>query len=239
MNSIVLKIKKRESPMYDWLYRTIKSLRKISVPSIKLVHLPLYYIHLTVQKTLNTLYAMIWTVPIFKARCSYCGNGLRLPTGLPEIEGLNLILEVGNDVVLHRGYLSTSNVLVNPKIKIGNNVHVGRNFVISASQSVEIGDNTLISWDCFISDSDGHSINPTRRAQHQPMELNSIRPVKIGNNVWIGSGCTILKGVSIGDNTIIGANNVITKNVDSNMIVPPTNARGMKLACISDIVLGE
>ena len=44
-------------------------------------------------------------------------------------------------------------------------------------------------------------------------------PIKIGNNVWIGAGCIILKGVCIGDNVVIGAGCIITKDVDSNTTV--------------------
>ena len=43
-------------------------------------------------------------------------------------------------------------------------------------------------------------------------------PVKIGNNVWIGSHATILSGVTIGDNAVIAAGAVVTKDVAANML---------------------
>ena len=43
--------------------------------------------------------------------------------------------------------------------------------------------------------------------------------VKIGNDVWIGAGAIILKGVTIGDGAVIGAGAVITKNVEPYAIV--------------------
>lgn len=42
--------------------------------------------------------------------------------------------------------------------------------------------------------------------------------VKIGNNVWFGESCTILKGVTIGDNCIIGIGSIITKDIPSNSV---------------------
>ena len=42
--------------------------------------------------------------------------------------------------------------------------------------------------------------------------LGSCGKVKIGNNVFIGTNCTILKNVEIGDNVIIGANSLVNKN---------------------------
>lgn len=48
--------------------------------------------------------------------------------------------------------------------------------------------------------------------------LGSSSKVKIGNNVFIGVGTTILKGVNIGDNVIIGANSLVCKDIPSNTV---------------------
>lgn len=45
----------------------------------------------------------------------------------------------------------------------------------------------------------------------------TLKPVTIGNNVWITSNVTILGGVSIGDNTIIGAGSVVIKDIPSGV----------------------
>ena len=39
-------------------------------------------------------------------------------------------------------------------------------------------------------------------------------PTRIGNDVWIGHGATILSGVTVGDGAIIGARAVISRDVD-------------------------
>lgn len=44
------------------------------------------------------------------------------------------------------------------------------------------------------------------------------KPVHIGNNCFIGSGVTILPGVSIGDDTVIGAGSVVTKDIPSSVL---------------------
>jgi len=43
-------------------------------------------------------------------------------------------------------------------------------------------------------------------------------PIIIEDNVWIGTNCIILKGVTIGSGSIIGAGSVVTKNVPPNEI---------------------
>ena len=45
-----------------------------------------------------------------------------------------------------------------------------------------------------------------------------MKPVKIGDNCWIGSGAIIFPGVEIGDGSIIGAQTVVTKNVPPNSV---------------------
>ena len=52
--------------------------------------------------------------------------------------------------------------------------------------------------------------------------------IKIGNNVWFGQHCTVLKGVTIGDGSIVAANAVVTKDVPANCIVAGNPAKIVK-----------
>jgi galactoside O-acetyltransferase len=42
--------------------------------------------------------------------------------------------------------------------------------------------------------------------------------VRIGSNVWIGSGAQILPGVIIGDNCVIGSGSVVTRDIPANTV---------------------
>lgn len=53
----------------------------------------------------------------------------------------------------------------------------------------------------------------------------SFGEVIIGDNCFIGSGSTILKGVHIGNNVIVGARSVVTKDLDSNAVYVGNPAR--------------
>ncbi len=53
--------------------------------------------------------------------------------------------------------------------------------------------------------------------------------VKIGNNVWLGSEVTILKGVTIGDNAVIGAKSLVTKNIPANCIAAGVPAKVIRM----------
>lgn len=55
-----------------------------------------------------------------------------------------------------------------------------------------------------------------------------VKPIKVGNNVFIGYGAVILPGVTIADNVVIGARSVVTKDVPENSVVAGVPARVIK-----------
>lgn len=110
------------------------------------------------------------------------------------------------------------------KIKIGDNTILSNDIVLVAVKSIEIGENCLIGDRLTIYDCDGHEINPLFRNN----SVGKISPVFIGDNVWIGSMVTILKGVSIGNNSIVAANSVVAHDVPNNSIVAGNPAKVVK-----------
>ena len=101
----------------------------------------------------------------------------------------------------------------------GKNIFVGENFytnyncVILDVAKVEIGDNVLFAPNVAVYTA-GHPIHPD--ARNAGYEYG--RPIKIGNNVWIGGNSIILPDVTIGDNCVIGAGSVVNKDIPENCI---------------------
>jgi acetyltransferase-like isoleucine patch superfamily enzyme len=110
-------------------------------------------------------------------------------------------------------------------LEIGNNSGVGYGTVISVAKRITIGDHVMIGANCMIMDSDDHPIDPVLRLQHASVNEEDVKPVTIGNNVWVGAYCTILKGVTIGNNSIISAHSVIVRDVLPNCIYAGNPAR--------------
>ena len=112
-----------------------------------------------------------------------------------------------------------------PILKLGNNSSIGYGTVISVAKEVIIGDNCMIAPNCIIMDNDDHPISPQKRELGEGVSKENVSSVKIGNNVWIGANCAILKGVTIGDNSVIATHSVITKDVMENCVYAGYPAR--------------
>ncbi|EGR1311997.1 sugar O-acetyltransferase [Vibrio cholerae] len=111
----------------------------------------------------------------------------------------------------------------------GLNIHVGENFyanfgcVILDVAEVCIGDN------CFIAPQVGiytatHPIDPIQR--NSGLEFG--KPIRMGNNCWIGGHATINPGVTLGDNVVVASGAVVTKSFGSNVVIGVNPARVLK-----------
>lgn len=132
------------------------------------------------------------------------------------------------------GYVVTE--IASSRIKIGNNTLVGAKSIIDCAESVTIGDDVLISYECIISDADNHSLSRARRigdlerwrnGQHDWSDVQKA-PIVIGNGAWIGARVIVLRGVTIGDGAVVGMGSVVTHDVAPNTIVAGNPARVVK-----------
>jgi acetyltransferase-like isoleucine patch superfamily enzyme len=102
----------------------------------------------------------------------------------------------------------------NAEIIFGNNCGASALTVVACS-SVRIGNNVLIGAHSSIFDTDFHHAEPGKRLDKIDIPT---RPVIIEDNVFLGSNCFVLKGVTIGENSVIGANSVVISNIPRNSI---------------------
>jgi acetyltransferase-like isoleucine patch superfamily enzyme len=111
-------------------------------------------------------------------------------------------------------------------VEIGAKSVLGQECTISAYQHVRIGEQCVIADRAMFIDFD-HGIVEVER----PIRLQGIykRDVEVGNNVWIGYGACILRGVHVGDNSVIGTNAVVTKDVPANAVVGGIPARIIRM----------
>jgi acetyltransferase-like isoleucine patch superfamily enzyme len=130
---------------------------------------------------------------------------------------------------------------------VGNNVRVDKGFqVFHGAKNISIGNEVYLT-DVLLNagDTDGsikiedfvffsHKVMVIARG-HDYQKLDKERqeaiteaPIVIKRGAWIGSGATILKGVTVGQNAVIAAGSLVTKNVEDNTIVAGIPAKLIK-----------
>jgi len=128
--------------------------------------------------------------------------------------GLRVAIE---DFSSLRCYIQTAGGSYSPNIFIGHDSVVGEGTRIYSAGDLSIGANVIIAANCFIINyNHGFDLNTKIRFGDQPLQ---VKPVKIGNNCWIGTKAVILPGVQIGDNCVIGACSLVSKSIPANSVV--------------------
>jgi acetyltransferase-like isoleucine patch superfamily enzyme len=142
--------------------------------------------------------------PVFISLAEYSemivGGDFILGGGVKITLGRGAILSIGG-----RREFSGSGITCNTRVMV--------------EQEVVIGCDTIISWGCFITDSDWHYIKGSTR----------ISPVLIGNRIWVGHDVSILKGVTIKDGCIVGSKSLlINASYDESQLLIGAPARAVR-----------
>lgn len=98
------------------------------------------------------------------------------------------------------------------KISVGANgkLSVGAGFRNMAKgefvchERMYLGAGSLVSWDTLFMDTDFHQVDG------KPASA----PVTVGDNVWVGCRCMVLKGAEIPDGSVVAAGATITKKLE-------------------------
>jgi acetyltransferase-like isoleucine patch superfamily enzyme len=167
------------------------------------------------------------------------------------LEGANVcnLLDDKSKLIIGNESRIQGELIVHPnhgEIIVGECCYVGVSTRIWSAESITIGDRVLISHGVNIHDFDSHPEDPMQR-HIQEMgifknghtgDLNHVKsaPIVIGDDVWIGFGSTILKGVKIGNGCVIGANTVITTDIEEYSVVVGSPSRTIrKILKVSDL----
>jgi acetyltransferase-like isoleucine patch superfamily enzyme len=106
---------------------------------------------------------------------------------------------------------------------------------IICDSQISIGDYCLVSWNVVLMDSYRVPLDAQRRRRElelaptrQPRRTETTepaRPIRLGNNVWIGFDSCVLPGVTIGDGAVVGARSVVVADVPAFTVVAGNPAR--------------
>lgn len=192
----------------------------------------LYGVHVTSRETLSWTRRALWDEPLFRGQCEAIGPRFRLER-LPYLTGRGRIV-IGSDVRLSgKSEIGFNNHFEEhfgdvPEVVIGDHTFVGHGCRFAAARSIRVGRHCLLAGGVAIFDLDGHPLDAAARRAGGPPPATSVRPVLIGDDVWIGRGAIILRGVRIGDRSVVGAGAVVTRCVPADVVVAGNPARIVK-----------
>jgi len=218
MVSFYDKVRRRETLFYDRLYRIGKGLRRAEVPYFA----PFWKLMYAERSIRVNVWRNFWRAtyyqPLFRSKCVRCGKGLEIQgKPIPMIIGDPLI-EVGDRVRLNsKMTIAAHKKAGTPRLVIGNDSGFGYGCRVTIGEGVFIGERVHIASDVYISGYDGHPSDPAARRAGLPDDVPP--PIRIGNDVWIGNGAMIRKGVTIGDEAIVAARAVVTHDVPAGALV--------------------
>ena len=170
----------------------------------------------------------------YKLKCKilylfYGGEGISmLVENLPKVFIIPLLkkygAKIGDKTNIDRGLTlhKIRNFEDLGKIKIENNVHIGRNTLLDLSAEILIGTDTALGAACQIWTHTGNWTNDRKD------EYNITNPVSIGKAVICYSGVIISQNVKIGDFARVGAGSVVIRNIDDNTFVAGNPAKFIK-----------
>lgn len=138
--------------------------------------------------------------------------------------------------------------------KTGDNIYIEPSFKCDYGCNISVGNNFYANFDCIILDvcnvdigenvffaprvciyTAGHPID----AEVRNTGLEFGKPVKIGNDVWVGGSTVINPGVNIGSNVVIGSGSVVTKDIPDNAIAVGNPCRVLREITEEDKIYWE
>ncbi|MBW7940936.1 MAG: acyltransferase [Candidatus Kuenenia stuttgartiensis] len=94
-------------------------------------------------------------------------------------------------------------------------------------ESIEIGDDVMVSWDCTIIDTNAHSVKSEERASdvldwakgEKDWSRVESKKIVVEQKCWIGFKSIIMKGVNLGEGSVVAAGSVVTKDSEPYSVI--------------------
>ncbi|MDF1502863.1 acyltransferase [Roseisolibacter sp. H3M3-2] len=218
-----------DHPIAGATRRLYKARRSAHLPLPRVLGKLLLAVYVAVRELYYLFVQFFLSGPLLRAACTRVGRNLRTGAFVPWIQGAGEIV-LGDDVnvVGKIDIAFAARFSDRPSLRVGNRTGLGHGCVLSIAKAIVIGDDCHIAGGTHLFDSNGHPIDPElRRLGHPPADAD-VKPITIGNNVWIGSNCTIFPGVTIGDNSVVATRSVVTTDVPPDTLVAGYPARQIR-----------
>lgn len=192
--------------------------------------------------------------------CIGGGNTVVIGRNFDGDNGLTICLSFGGTIKLGEGFVSRGRVLIDAtmrgyivagkgfslmsntninakydaKIEIGDYVTSGERLFLTSGRNskVTIGSDCMLSHDVSVHGTNGHSILDLKNRANRSIQTE--KPIKIGNHVWLGKGSSILYGTEIGGGSIVGTQSMVKGVYPENSVIAGNIAKVVRENCTWD-----
>ena len=112
-----------------------------------------------------------------------------------------------------------------PTLEVGDHTVLSHDCSFAVGRRITIGRHCLIANGVWMADTNGHPTDPADRLAGLPAPAEKVRPITIGDNVWIGSRSLILPGTTIGEGSVVSAMSVVRGEIPPYTLVAGNPAR--------------
>jgi acetyltransferase-like isoleucine patch superfamily enzyme len=197
-----------------------------TLPTPMFIAKPILWVYVALRSVYYWIKRVFVCEPIFRAYCKQCGRGVTAGVFIHWIQGTGDLI-VGNRVTFHGkcniGF--STRYTDRPVFQIGDCSSIGPGCDFTIGRRITIGRHCMIAGGTVMLDSNGHPADPQARLARVPPPPEEVRPIEIGDNVWIGMRSTICPGVKIGDGSIVSGNSVVRSSVRPYTVVAGNPAR--------------
>jgi acetyltransferase-like isoleucine patch superfamily enzyme len=213
-----------------WLPKALRRGRRavanFSVPAPRFIVAPIHAALFISSNAWYFFYRVLVCEPLFKFHCASYGKNLHTGPFLHWVHGKGRLV-IGDNVTIDGkcDFSFAVRYAEHATLAIGDHTGISHGCLFTVAKRIQIGCHCRIANRVHMFDSPGHPTDPDRRRAGLPADPEDVRPITIGDNVWIGTGAVIFPGVTVGDNSVIGVGAVVMNDVPANTVVMGNPAR--------------
>lgn len=203
-----------------------RQVRNLAMPAPRVATVPLRIVYVSLRAAFHTFMRIVVAEPIFKSYCTRHGRRLHTGPFVHWIQGRGRMI-LGDDVLFDgkSSFAFAARFTDAPTLRVGNRTGVGHDCVFVVADSITIGDDCRVAGGVTFRDSPGHPLDPEARRRGDPPDPDTIKPIVIENNVWIGARAMIAGGVRIGEGSVISSGAVVGSDVPPYSLMAGNPAR--------------
>jgi acetyltransferase-like isoleucine patch superfamily enzyme len=213
-------------PLARFCRRVYRVFSRFSLPAPRLVVIPCLGAFRVGRGIYHFLLRVLVCEPLFKGYCTRYGRHLRTDIYIHWVQGSGDLI-LGDDVFVDGkcSFTFARRFAERPTLQVGDRTGIGHGCSFTVGKRISIGSDCRIAAGVHMFDSNGHPTDPEARQAGSPPPTEEVRPITVGDNVWIGRGVLVFPGTTIGANSVISAGAVVTGDVPPNTVAAGNPAR--------------